>query len=148
MRRLILGLLLATLAAGPAVAASAASSDAELEHFACQHASVDLSRSISVTAVMRARPGLPKLQLEFELQRRTRATHRFVDLRGTGLGEWISPSDPTLGERPDDIWKLNKPVVNLVAPAVYRFVVHFRWSASGQPPVDETLSSPRCHQAR
>ena len=51
-------------------------------------------------------------------------------VRGRGLGSWISPTDPTLGQQAGDVWILNNPVVNLFAPAAYRFRVTFRWIGS------------------
>ena len=52
---------------------------------------------------------------------------------GGDLGTWIHPTHPpTLGQRPGDHWTVQKQVVNLEAPAIYRVRVSFRWLGSGQ----------------
>jgi hypothetical protein len=63
------------------------------------------------------------------------------------LGVWITPNNPTLGQRPGDVWKLQKSVVNLAAPATYRFKVTFRWTGPGGHTLGTTTRySPRCQQ--
>ena len=47
------------------------------------------------------------------------------------LGVWITPKNPTLGQLPGDVWNLQKSVVDLAAPATYRFRVTFRWTGAG-----------------
>ena len=135
------------MSAASASAAATTPPNAELEQFACHRSSVALSRTISVIAVMRARPGLPRLELAFVLERKRPRSGRFVAVREGDLGKWILPGDPTLGTRPTDMWKLQKPVVNLAAPAVYRFEVHFRWIGQRQSSAT-TLFSRRCVQTR
>ena len=68
-------------------------------------------------------------------------------MRGRGLGSWISPTDPTLGQQAGDVWILTHPVVNLAAPATYKFRVTFRWLGSdGQTLGTAIQSSPTCYQ--
>ncbi len=145
MRRVLLGLAL------PLITVAGASADsqrrASLEQFACHSASVALNRAVSITAVMRARTGLPRLELEFELKRKRPRAGRWEPVKQGDLGQWISPSDPTLGQRQDDVWRFDKQVVNLAAPAVYRFKVRFRWSGSERQS-EVTLFSRRCVQSR
>jgi hypothetical protein len=44
---------------------------------------------------------------------------------------WLLPEQPGLGQRPGDVWRLQKTVVDLPAPAGYRFEVEYRWSGPG-----------------
>ncbi len=63
------------------------------------------------------------------------------------LGVWITPKNPTLGQLPGDVWKLQKSVVNLAAPATYRFRVTFRWTGVGGHTLGTTVRySHRCQQ--
>ena len=63
------------------------------------------------------------------------------------LGVWITPKNPTLGQLPGDVWKLQKSVVNLAAPATYRFRVTFRWIGAGGHTLGTAVRlSPRCQQ--
>jgi hypothetical protein len=71
----------------------------------------------------------------------------FAPVRGGDLGKWISPSNPTLGQRPADQWILRKQVVNLAGPAVYRFHVGFRWiDAQGHSLGREYHWAPPCQE--
>jgi hypothetical protein len=67
------------------------------------------------------------MELRFRLFEKPRGARSYSDVTGGDLGKWISPQDPTLGQRPADVWILRKQVVNLTGPAVYRFRVGFRW---------------------
>ena len=147
MRKVLITSVLALASTGSA-AADVPAPSATLTNFVCHRAKAALSRTISVEAVMHAKTGLPKLEIQFELQRRSHESHRFADVIEGDLGQWISPPDSTLGQRPDDVWKLDKQVVNLAAPAAYRLEVHFRWSSDPQHTDEETLASPRCFQPR
>ena len=81
----------------------------------------------SITAVMRPLTGTTKLQIEFQLYS-AHLDQPPVHARARGRpGRWVSPSDPTLGERSADVWIVIKQVVDLSAPATYRFRVAFRW---------------------
>lgn len=131
---------------GPAVAGGAAPPRSELGMFVCQHAFDPPARAVSVQAVMRPVAQTAKMQMRFDLLRQ-KPGHAFVVVRGRNLGSWLSPSDPTLGQSPGDVWVVNHPVVNLLAPATYRFRVTFRWlGSSGQVLSTGAQSSPSCYQ--
>ena len=50
------------------------------------------------------------------------------------LGVWITPTNPTLGQLPRRrVESCSKPVVDLAAPAAYRFRVAFRWIGAHGP---------------
>jgi hypothetical protein len=129
MKLLTMAGVIALAACAPAVAA-AAPPRAALRGFVCQPALDPPARAVSVQAVMRPLPGTQKLSVSFQLLI-TRKSHTPVAVvRAGDLGTWISPQDPTLGQQPGDIWRISKPVANLVAPAAYRFRVTFRWTGS------------------
>ena len=117
---LIVGVIAAT-------SVSAETPRAQLRSFMCVTALDPPSRAISITAVMRPLNGTTKLQLKFQLFSRTSSTRPYTRVRGGDLNSWVSPTDASLGTRAGDVWKLNKPVVDLKAPATYRFRVTFRW---------------------
>ncbi|MHB8657259.1 MAG: CARDB domain-containing protein [Solirubrobacteraceae bacterium] len=100
---------------------------ARLTDYICQRALDPPARAMSITAVMRPMPGTRRLQLRFQLlSRPARGATGFAPVSGNGLGSWISPRDPALGQRPRDVWIVNHPVADLAAGA-YRFRVAFRW---------------------
>ncbi len=133
---------------GPALGdSSPASPNDQLRSFVCQKALDPPARAVSVQAVMRPVTGTSKMQMKFELMRQLKPHTRFVAVHGKGLGSWISPTDPTLGQRAGDVWILNHPVVNLGAPATYKFKVVFRWiGAQGQTLATDTQTGPSCYQ--
>jgi hypothetical protein len=132
---------------GAATAGAATPSSDQLSSFVCQKALDPPTRAVSVEAVMRPVPGTAKMQLRFELMRQWHPGARFMVVRGRFLGSWISPSDPTLGQRPNDVWIVKHPVVNLPAPATYRFRVTFRWTgAQGQHLATAVQMSAGCYQ--
>ena len=106
------------------------------------------NRAIGVTAVMRPMPGTQRMQLRFVLQRRPARRNWFFAVPGNGLGNWLSPTNPTLGQLPRDVWRVNKPVVNLPGPSTYRFRVTFRWIGRSGVIGSQTLRSPLCAQPR
>ncbi|MGH2877148.1 MAG: hypothetical protein ACRDLV_12930, partial [Solirubrobacteraceae bacterium] len=116
-------------AAGSASAATTARAAprASLAAFACDRALDPLRRSVFLQAVMRPLVGTQRMEIRFQLLERTSRRARAVAVRGPGLGVWVVPTDPTLGRRPGDVWRLDKRVVPLPAPATYRFRVRFRW---------------------
>jgi CARDB len=114
---------------GPAPAA-AATARAELTQFACQRALDPANRSVSILAVTRPLTGTRKLAVKFDLLERTPSAASPTPVRADGLGVWITPTNPTLGQLPGDVWRLNKTVLNLDAPAAYRFRVTFRWTGA------------------
>jgi hypothetical protein len=139
----------AALCAGsaPALATTATPPRDELRSFVCQKALDPPARAVSIQAVMRPVTGTAKMQVRFDLVRQIKAGGPFRLVRGRLLGSWISPQDPTLGQRPGDVWIVNHPVVDLGAPATYRFKVTFRWSDShGQALSSAVQSSPTCWQ--
>jgi hypothetical protein len=133
------------VAAAPAVGADPPR--ASLRSPVCVTAMDPVSRAISITAVMRPVAGTTKMQLKFDLLRRTGNGHPFARVRGGDLNTWVNPTDPTLGQHPNDKWNLIKQVVNLKAPATYRFRVSFRWiGAHGAVLRTAGRTSPTCYQ--
>jgi CARDB len=149
MKRLLAGA--AALALCVLLVATSASAGtqprAELRAFDCHRALDPGDRSVAVTAVMRPLVGTRHMAVKFEmLMWPDGATSPTVVTAG-GLGNWITPKNPTLGRRPGDVWKLQKSVVNLAAPAVYRFRVTYRWTGSDERTLGTTVRySPRCQQ--
>jgi len=124
-----LPVVLVCLAATAAVAQGATQPPRDtLAHFLCRQAQNPRHRDMSVTAVMRPVSGTQHMAIEFVLQRQPAGVAAFRPVHGTGLDTWITPRDPTLGQRPADVWKLDKVVKDLVGPAVYRLRVEFRWT--------------------
>jgi hypothetical protein len=135
------------LATATASGASAPAPRDQLRSFVCQKAIDPPSRAVSIQAVMRPVSGTAKMQMRFDLMRKTRRGAPFRLVRGHFLGSWLTPSDSTLGQRPGDQWIVNHPVVDLPAPATYRFRVAFRWLGSrGQTLSGATQSSANCYQ--
>jgi hypothetical protein len=116
---------------------------AALSPIACHQAINPLAREVSVQATMRHVTGTDALQIRFSLRfTATGATPTMV-VAG-GLGQWLTASDPTLGQRPGDVWKLSKPVYNLGGGS-YQFSVSFRWlGAKGKVLKTATLESSSC----
>jgi CARDB len=145
MKRFLVACLIALWAA-PAALASSTSSGAQLQSFVCQRAVDPAARAIEVTAVMRPVPGTAHLALRVVLLHRVPGQGQFTPVSGHDLGKWISPTDPTLGQRPGDIWRLVKQVVDLPA-GTYRFRVAFRWiGASGQTLATTARRTALCNQ--
>lgn len=141
------GACLAAATCGSAAAAAATPPRDQLRSFVCQKALDPPARGVSIQAVMRPLRGTAKMQIRFDLLRQFRPGGRFKPVRGHGLGSWTTPANPTLGQRAADIWIVNHPVVNLAAPATYRYRVGFRWlGSSGQRLGSAVLSSPNCYQ--
>jgi hypothetical protein len=129
MRRILIAAAIAAAAMLAAAGAQGASGDAYLRGFAC-HRSLDPSkRSVTVTAVMGTIAGTERLQIRFALLELT--PHGRALIHGGDLGQWISPSSPTLGQHPSDRWVVNHPVTGVPVPASYRFKVRFRWIGQG-----------------
>ncbi len=134
---------------GPAAAATATASvppRARLTHFACQTALDPVSRSVSVRAVMRPLAGTRRLAVRLDLLQRLGSARPAV-VRAGDLGVWVSPSNPTLGQLPGDVWRLDKTVIDLDAPATYQFRVVFRWTGpSGRVLGSAVRYSRKCRQ--
>jgi hypothetical protein len=122
------GLLAATASA--TIPAADAQPRAQLHDFTCMRALDPPNRSIAVTAVMRPLAGTEHMALKFELLTSAGAGAGQRPVRAGGLGGWITPDDPTLGQLPGDVWNLEKSVVDLAAPASYQFRATFRWTAA------------------
>jgi len=128
-------------------AVSGAQPRAALRGFGCHPALDPPNRSVSVTAVMRPLPGTRRLSLEFDLLVSHGASTPHKVLRAGDLGVWITPKTPTLGQLPGDVWNLQKTVVELPAPAKYRFRVLFRWTGAHGRVLGSTVRYSRvCHQ--
>ena len=124
--RLLLAGALGAAAWLPA-AAVARPPSAQLSALVCQRAVAPRARAVAVTAVMRPVHGTRSMQLRVQLLERARGQSAFTTVSGGDLGAWRSPRNPTLGRQPGDVWRLQKKVSNLAAPATYRFRVSYQW---------------------
>jgi hypothetical protein len=116
---------------------------AALGAIACHQAVNPVQREVSVQATMRPLAATRGLEIKFALSATTPGQSASAVV-ASGLGQWLTPSDPTLGRRPGDIWKLSKAVYNLGAGS-YRYAVSFRWlGAKGKVLRTTTLHSSRC----
>ena len=141
------GLVVAVIGSAPASGASAPAPRDQLRSFVCQKALDPPTRAVSIQAVMRPVSGTSKMQIRFDLMRKTKPGGPFKVVRGHFLGSWLAPDNPTLGQRPGDVWIVNHPVVGLPAPATYRFRVTFRWTgSSGQQLSSAVQTSSTCYQ--
>jgi hypothetical protein len=124
--------LVGAASAAPTVTASAAVPPrAVLGGMVCERGANPLDRAVAIVAVMRPLPGTERMELRFQLERRAVGTQGFTEIHGGDLGQWRHPTDPsTLGQRADDVWRLDKQVANLTGPAAYRFRVTFRWTGN------------------
>ncbi|HET9104398.1 MAG TPA: CARDB domain-containing protein [Solirubrobacteraceae bacterium] len=119
---------------------------AQLTKYSCRRAIDPGQRAIAVTAVMRPLPGTRHMAIRFTLLRRAPG-EATTEVRAGDLGQWTSPSDPTRGQLPGDVWPLYKIVVPLAAPAVYQLQVAFRWTGRGGRTLGTTTrTTPACHQ--
>ncbi len=152
MRRALSACLISlacALAASPALAAGSAPPRTSLEGFVCQRSSDPLDRVIALVAVMRPVTGTQRMEMKFALQRRDAGTGSFTNVRGGDLGRWLAPNSPTLGQHPDDVWRLHKLVANLPGPATYRFRVRFRWLGTSSAVIDHSmLTSSTCSEPK
>lgn len=143
-RRAIAGAASSGQPAGPAALSLPR---AHLVGFACHTARLPVDRSVSVGAVMRPITGTEKMQMRFELVSKS-TTGGIAIVPGNGLDAWISPPDPTLGQRPGDVWVFkNFRVTNLPSPATYHYRVTFRWiGAAGRVISTRTRASIECYE--
>jgi hypothetical protein len=87
------------------------------------------------------------MAMRFDLQRARRRAGPYMTVRGRGLEQWIRPQNPTLGQRPGDVWNFDQKVENLPGPAYYRFRVRFRWTgANGRVVRASAERGPVCYQ--
>jgi hypothetical protein len=146
-----LGIVLALAIGAPQLAAASSAQppprDA-LNGFGCHRSSDSLNRWIAITAVMRPVSGTRHMAMKFQLLRKRAHSRAFYDVSGGDLGRWIRPTNPaTLGQRPGDHWSVQKQVVNLAAPAVYKLRVSFRWFGADQTALQTAVKVTRnCHQ--
>lgn len=119
-----------SLAAATTASAGSAASHVSLDQFVCQPALEPAQREISIQAVMHPVAGTKRIAMRFELLKRTRPRGPVTEVNGRGLGNWTTPSKPTLGQRAKDTWRVDHPVIGLAAPAFYRLRVTFRWTGS------------------
>ncbi len=110
--------------------AGASTPVAKLRGFSCQRSVNPVGRGVAVSAVMRPLRGTRKLALRFELLTRTKPGSPWTSVPGGDLGAWLTPRNATLGQRPGDVWILNKSVNELAAPAAYKYRVSFRWAGT------------------
>jgi hypothetical protein len=145
---LALAVLSSVAAAAPSSGASAVPPRSHLRRFVCQRAVDPLRRTVSVTAVMRPVPGTLRMAVRFNLLSRSRTGGAFSAVRVGDLGAWLSPIDqPTLGQRPGDVWVFSHPVAGLAAPAAYHYRVAFRWTgANGRVLASRTRLTANCFQ--
>jgi F0F1-type ATP synthase membrane subunit c/vacuolar-type H+-ATPase subunit K len=145
MRRIPIAAAIAAAAVLAPAGAQGASGNAYLRGFACHRALDPSKRTVTVTAVMSALAGAPHLQMRFQLQDRT--THGTTLIHGGDLGQWISPSSPTLGQHSSDQWVVNHPVTGVPVPGSYRFKVFFRWIGQGGQVIGQTQKTTEtCRQ--
>jgi hypothetical protein len=144
MRRLMIagGIV---LAAATTALASTSIGAVSLRSFACRQALDPSRRSVSVTAVMGTVAGAQRLQMRFQLLRRSGGG--VAALRGGDLGKWISPNPPTLGQHSHDVWIVRHPVTGVPVPGTYHFRVSFRWlGAAGHLLGRTTQTSASCRE--
>jgi hypothetical protein len=129
VRRLVIGLAgVAVVAAAPVASVSAAAPPrSQLTGFACTHALDPGARAVAIKATMRPLTGTRKMAIRFELLQRSPGLP-VQEVSGGDLGVWRSPPNPTLGQLPGDVWRLQKSVYNLDVPFTYQFRVSFRWT--------------------
>jgi hypothetical protein len=110
----------------------------------CRRSPVVAGRVAVVSATMRPSAGATRLELKIDLYQRPLAGGRWT-LRSDvpGLGAWTSPSDPTIGSRPGDVFTYRQAVARLVVPFAYRFKVAFRWLDAGGNVVREAGTGTR-----
>lgn len=106
------------------------------------------ARTAVVGTSMMPVPGSKRLALRIDLFQRPLSGGRWLQ-RGDvpGLGIWTSPSDPSIGSRPNDVYKFRQAVGRLVVPFAYRFRVSFRWSdAAGKTVREATVTTATCRE--
>ena len=119
----------------------------QLRAFSCHRALDPGDRSVALTAVMRPVAGTRHMAMRFDLSMSSPNLMTPKVVSAGDLGVWITPRNPTLGQLPGDVWKLQKSVVNLAAPATYRLRVMFRWTGAGGHTLATLVRySPKCQQ--
>jgi hypothetical protein len=123
-------------------------SRAQLTGVRCVRAVDPSARSFSVTAVMRPVSGTRHMNLQFDLlQKSARGSFVEIGKGAPGLDSWLTPTPPTLGQNPSDVWTVQHPVDGLPAPDTYRFRVEFRWRGRhGRVLELKTLHTSNCYE--
>jgi hypothetical protein len=114
----------------------------------CRRSPLTESRTATVGTTMRPIAGGRRLSLRVDLYQRPLSGGRWA-LRSDvpGLSEWTSPSDPSIGSRPSDVYRYRQAVGRLVVPYAYRFRVTFRWSdPSGKPVSEAVVNTAPCRE--
>jgi CARDB len=120
---------------------------ARLVAFKCQPAIEPSQREVAVEAVMRPLDGTRKMALRFTLLSRIKGQTITTQVAGHDLGNWVTPPNPTLGQRPGDVWIVDHPVLGLSAPAYYRFRVTYRWTGLHARVLGTAVrQTPQCFQ--
>jgi hypothetical protein len=146
-RYVIAAALAAALGLATASTVAASQPRAQLRDLVCQRALDPPARAVGITAEMRPLSKTKKMELRFQLLRKTKPHGKFYSVSGGDLGSWLLPSNPTLGQRAADVWILHKQVVGLSAPAQYRLRVTFRWfGAHGHVLATTTRESAICSE--
>jgi hypothetical protein len=149
MRRVVIAsAIVCSALAAPVLAATGAGGTATLDHFSCRHSSQARDRIVSVQAVMRHRDGTRRMAMRFELLWTAPGSSSGYKEHGGDLGQWRHPTNPpTLGQQPNDVWRMTQKVRDLSSEGTYQFRVYFRWTGQGQSTLYETsLLSRRCRQ--
>ncbi len=85
------------------------------------------------------------MAIKFTLLREPAGNRSFKPVKAGDLGRWLSPSDPTLGQRSNDVWTIHKPIKDMAGPAVYRLRVEFHWTNAQHRVLAHALrSTPIC----
>jgi hypothetical protein len=115
-------------AALPAASTSAAAPPrAQLVGFSCARTLDPGARAVGITATMRPLTQTKRMAIRFELLQRSPGLPT-EEVTNGDLGTWRTPANPTLGQLPGDVWRLQKSVYNLDVPFTYQFRVTFRWT--------------------
>jgi hypothetical protein len=148
VRPLLTGLAaVIAIAATPVGSASAGTpARSQLSAFSCTHALDPGARAVGVTATMRPLTGTRRMAIRFELLQRSPGLP-VQEVTGGDLSVWRTPANPTLGQLPGDVWRLQKSVYNLDVPFAYQFRVSFRWTGlHGKVLGTATRFTRTCHQ--
>lgn len=120
----------------------------EARLISCRRSPRTEGRTAVVGASMSPVPGSKRLALRVELQQRPLSGGRWA-LRSDvpGLGVWMAPSDPSIGSRPNDVYKYRQAVGRLTVPFAYRFRVGFRWlDGAGRVVREESTTTQPCRE--
>jgi hypothetical protein len=140
-------LLMSATAAGAAVPTrQAAPYDAQLS--SCHSSPRIAARSVAVATSMRPVGSGRRLLVRIDLYQRSIDGGRWAARADVpGLSVWTPPSDPTIGSRPNDVFKYRQAVGRLVVPFQFRFRVGFRWlDADGDVVRSASLLTAVCSQ--